>query len=59
VVAGGSLDRASDYMDIHSIGGQTIDEAFYQAFGMFTKALSLVCYGFAAIAIVVGIPKRR
>lgn len=59
VVAGGSLDRAAGYMDIHSIGGQTIDEAFYQAFGMFTKALSIVCYGLAAMAIVVGIPRRR
>lgn len=55
VLAGTGIVAAASDMDIHSVGGQTIDEAFYQAFGLFAKALGTFSYAMAALSLAVGV----
>ena len=57
-VAGMSMLAAADAMDIHSVGGTSIDEAFFQAFGLFTKAFAMVLFGFAILSVSLGIPRQ-
>jgi hypothetical protein len=49
---------ASNAMDIHSVSGDTINEAFYQAFGLFTKAFAVVLFGLATLAVGLGLPHQ-
>jgi hypothetical protein len=49
--------NASDAMEISSVGGQTIDEAFFQAFGLFTKGVAYFLFALAALAVAVTVPR--
>jgi hypothetical protein len=55
-VAGQEMMRAGRFMDIQSIGGQTLEEAFYQAYGMFAQALGIASMALAGLALVVAVP---
>lgn len=54
--AGAQIQAAATGMDIHSVGGQTIDEAFYQSFGLFAKALGMASYAMSGLCLLLGIP---
>ena len=54
ITAGYKISAAGDEMSyIRSIGGSTIDEAFYQEFGEMSKGIGLFVYGIGFTAIAV------
>ncbi len=55
-VAGNDLMRAGRFMDISSLGGQTLEEAFYQAYGLFAQALGIASMALGGLTLVVSIP---
>lgn len=54
--AGQEMMRAGRFMDIQSIGGQTLEEAFYQAYGMFAQALGVATMAVGGLALVISFP---
>jgi hypothetical protein len=56
-IAGSVMLNASDAMDISSVGGQTIDEAFFQAFGLFTRGVAYFLFSLAALAVAMTLPR--
>ena len=54
--AGQEMMRAGRFMDIHSVGGRTLEESFYQAYGVFAQALGVATMALGGLALVIAIP---
>lgn len=59
VLAGVAFFGAGAAMQIESVGGRTLEEAFYQASGILAFGLGLFAFAMAALSLAVGIQTTR